>query len=267
MFIDAIGDGVATSPSNSQAQPLMEFPEFSIRDVVESEYCLATKVLHLPHVHAIVGVSMGGVQTIEWAVAHPDHMDEAIPSVGSPQSTSMDMLLWTAQIHTIQLDPAWNHGEPTNPPTRGLALENEIGWMNASSPVQHVRETKPKELGALLVQVDKEAANDAGITAEHIRQRQAIINLDVAAEFGGTMEQAAARVRAKLLVIVSLEDHVVNSTPAIAFAKTLGAPLILLDSPCGHASPSCISVGPAVAQFLADAAFVHSETVHETPSQ
>ena len=35
---DAIGNGLTTSPSNSKAQPRMQFPKFTIRDMVESQY-------------------------------------------------------------------------------------------------------------------------------------------------------------------------------------------------------------------------------------
>jgi hypothetical protein len=38
--------------------------------------------------------------------------------------------------------------------------------------------------------------------------------------------------------------------------------VITLDSPCGHISLDCISVGPTVAKFLADASSVHTETLH-----
>jgi homoserine O-acetyltransferase len=267
VLIDAIGDGVSSSPSNSKSQPLMQFPEFTIRDMVESEHRLAAEVLHLVHVHAVTGISMGGMQTFEWAVAYPDFMDQAIPIVGSPQSTSYDKLLWMSEIEAVKLDPAWNDGKPTGPITRGLAVENEIGDMNLSSPAQRVRETSPKDFDAYFAKLKKDSPTDAGTAANHIRQREAIIGLDIPTEFGGTMEQVAARVRAKFLIVVSPEDHMVNPTPAIGFAKLIGAPLILLDSVCGHLSPGCVSAGPVVAEFLVNPSSVQSETLHEAPTK
>jgi homoserine O-acetyltransferase/O-succinyltransferase len=267
VLIDAIGDGVSSSPSNSKSQPLMQFPEFAIRDMVESEHRLATDVLHLEHVHAVTGISMGGMQTFEWAVAYPDFMDQAIPIVGSLQSTSYDKLLWMSEIEAIELDPAWNGGNPTGPLTRGLGVAEEISDMNLTSPAQHVRETSAKDFDSMFAKIKKDSPSDAGTAANYIRQRQAIIGLDIPTEFGGTMEQIAARVRAKLLVVVSPEDHMVNPTPAIGFAKLAGAPLILLDSVCGHESPGCVSAGPVVAEFLANAASVRSETLHESSSK
>ena len=37
---DAIGNGLTTSPSNSRLQPRMQFPRFTIRDMVQSQYPL-----------------------------------------------------------------------------------------------------------------------------------------------------------------------------------------------------------------------------------
>src|SRR3984893_13837260 len=263
VLVDAIGNGVSTSPSNSKKQPLMSFPSFSIRDMVEAEHRLATEVLHLSHLHAVLGISMGGMQTFEWIATYPGFMDLAIPMFGSPQSTSFDKLLWTAQIDAIQLDPAWNHGNPTGPVGLGFAVSEEIGQMNLTSPAYRVAHTSPKEFDAYLAELKKHAVGDGGLASDQIRQREAIISLDIPGEFGVTLPELTKKVRAKLLVVVSPQDHLVNPIPAQQFAGAIAAPVITLDSPCGHISLECISAGPTVAKFLADPISIHSETLHD----
>ena len=263
ILVDAIGNGVSTSPSNSKGQPLMNFPKFTIRDMVEAEHRLCTDVLHLSHLHAVIGISMGGMQAFEWVVAYPDFMDIGIPMSGSPQSTSFDKLHWTAQIDAIELDPAWNHGNPTGPLSRGFALSEEIGSMNGTSPSYRVAHTKPTDFEVFVEEIRKNVKGDGGTASDQIRQRQAIIAHDIPGKFGLSLEEAAKKVRAKLLIVVSTQDHVVNPRPAIEFAAAINAPVVNLNSPCGHQSFTCISLGPTVARFLADPTSVHSETLQD----
>jgi homoserine O-acetyltransferase len=266
LLVDAIGNGVSTSPSNSKTQARLTFPEFTIRDMVESEHRLATEVLQLTHLHAVMGVSMGGMQTFEWVVAYPDFMDVAVPMAGSPQSTSYDKLLWTAEMDALRLDPEWKDGQGTMPMTASFAVYNEIGNMNVTSPAYRVAKTSPQDFPQFIEQTRKELTINAATACDAIRQRQAIDALDIPGEFGETMEQAAKSVRAKLLVVISPEDHMVNPTPAVAFAGMMGAPVLTLDSPCGHSSLECISAGPIVAKFLAEPASVQSTTLHAAAS-
>ncbi len=266
VLVDAIGDGVSTSPSNSKTQARLAFPEFTIRDMVESEHRLATEVLHLTHLHAVMGISMGGMQTFEWVMAYPDFMDVGVPMAGSPQSTSYDKLLWTAEMDALRLDPEWKDGQGSQPMTGGFAVYNEIGNMNVTSPAYRVAKTTPQDFPKFIEQTRKELTINAATACDAIRQREAINALDIPGEFGETMEQAAKSVHAKLLVVISPEDHMVNPTAAITFAGMMGAAVLTLDSACGHLSLGCISAGPIVAKFLADPASVQSMTLHEAAS-
>ena len=69
-----------------------------------------------------------------------------------------------------------------------------------------------------------------------------------------------------MLVFVSPQDHMVNPHPAQEFAAAIAAPVITMDTPCGHLSFGfqCVPIGPVVARFLADAGSVHSQTLHDT---
>ena len=139
--VDALGDGVSSSPSNSTTQHGPAFPAFTTRDMVNAEYRLATEKLGLKHLHAVMGISMGGMQTFEWIVNYPDFMDVAIPIVGSTKLTGYDLLLWRSEEDALKTDPAWQGGHYTQPPPMG-AVET-LHSMNVSTPAHYAREYPP----------------------------------------------------------------------------------------------------------------------------
>ena len=59
----------------------MQFPKFVIRDMIESQYRLLKEKFGIDHVVAVIGPSMGGMQTLQWGVSHPDYMDALIAIV------------------------------------------------------------------------------------------------------------------------------------------------------------------------------------------
>jgi homoserine O-acetyltransferase/O-succinyltransferase len=119
---DAIGNGLTTSPSNSTAQPGMAFPHFLIRDMVESQYRLLKDKLGIAHLFAVVGASMGGMQTLQWGVSHPDMMDALVPIVPLGRTPPWTKTVLELTRQEIMSDPAWNGGNYSQPPEAGMRL-------------------------------------------------------------------------------------------------------------------------------------------------
>jgi homoserine O-acetyltransferase len=53
--IDALGNGVSSSPSNYNVYKIKTFPEITIRDMVNSQFVLVTNHFGLKHLFAAVG--------------------------------------------------------------------------------------------------------------------------------------------------------------------------------------------------------------------
>jgi homoserine O-acetyltransferase len=248
IVVDSLGDGISSSPSNSKSQPGPEFPEFSIRDMVSAQQQLVVGALHLRHLRAVMGFSMAGMQTFQWAVSYPGFMDKAVSIVGSPQLTAYDLLLWRTSLLALESDPGWKEGRYTSQPA--LHLLNMVQTLTLQTPqyvVSHHPRADYQKFESEQVQgPDDLDANDT------LRQIQALLSADVGAPFDGSLQRAAATVRSQMLVIVSKQDHVVNPQPAADFARMVHAQLLELDSDCGHRAHACEMkrIGEAVAEFL-----------------
>jgi homoserine O-acetyltransferase/O-succinyltransferase len=247
IVIDPIGNGVSSSPSNSTLQPRMKFPEFTIRDMVNSQHEVLTKFLHLDHLKAVMGASMGGMQTFQWIVSFPDFMEKAIPIVGSPQPAAYDLMHWRAENDAIMHDSAWKGGDYTENP--GRVQLAEFGALFATTPQYYNKKTGRDDVQAALDKAANEPAMDAN---DHIRTAQSLIALDVADAFGGSLDKAAAVVKAGVLVVASRQDHTMTAGPALDFAKKIHAEILELNADCGHQLMECQGdkVTRAVTAFL-----------------
>ena len=71
---------------------------YTIADMVNAEHRLLTDVLHLNGLHAVVGISMGGMQVFEWSVRYPDFAKRFVAIVGTPKLSPYDELLWRTEL-------------------------------------------------------------------------------------------------------------------------------------------------------------------------
>lgn len=243
---DSIGNGVSSSPSNSKKQPGSLFPDFSLKDMVRAEYMLLTEHLNINRIHAVVGISMGGMQALQWIVSYPDFMRKAVSISGTTKMTAHDLLIWQTEIYTI--NAALNCKKDG---CNAMAAVAPFHMLALKTPRYFATKMKVGELSENLAQTEE--ALKKYNPYDWLWQIKAMMAHDIFKQFGGAEDKTARLVRSKLLVAVSEHDYMVYPEPSQTFSKFLDAELLKLSGDCGHSSFSCESAAlkSAVGAFLA----------------
>ncbi len=118
---DPIGNGLSTSPSNSAAQPRMQFPRFAIRDMIRAQFRLLTEVLEVNGAYAIVGASMGGMQALQWAVSYPGLARRIVAMTPMARTHPWAALVVETARRCLTADPEWSESGFRSRPARGWA--------------------------------------------------------------------------------------------------------------------------------------------------
>ncbi|MBR7194675.1 alpha/beta fold hydrolase [Gordonia sp. SCSIO 19800] len=113
--VNQIGSGLSVSPHNADGAnagiAMSKFPNVSIGDNVVAQERLLREHFGIEKLALVVGGSMGGQQTYEWAVRYPDKVLRAAPIAATAQNTPGDFLIAQLMQEAKQSDPAWNGGE------------------------------------------------------------------------------------------------------------------------------------------------------------
>jgi homoserine O-acetyltransferase/O-succinyltransferase len=256
---DAIGNGLTTSPSNSAAQPRMQFPKFQIRDMVTSQHRLMTEHLGINHVVAVVGPSMGGVQALQWGVSHPDYMDSLVALVPLAKTPAWSVAVMEASRKAIMLDPAWNQGNYTDPPEQGIRLWRDIlGFLAARSPEMY-REQFPGNQLDVLPWLQQQETNLIKVfdANDWIYQTWAYDRHDVGTTpgFNGDTAKALQVIKAKTLILLGTKDLLNPEWEPQDAAKNIRNVKVMTIRPgsvTGHAA--------AGGAFPADVEFINRES-------
>lgn len=244
--LDAFGNGVSTSPSNSPTQHGPDFPAITTADIVEAEYRVATEVLHLSHAHAVVGLSMGGEQTFMWAVRHPAFFDLAVPVISTPRLTVFDRESKQIMLDAIRSDPDFHDGHYNTQPA--LRVANLYNAQAVSSP-DAINATDPAHFAEFIRKAEAPVPLDAN---DRVTQLTAVMTHDVLR--GRTIEQLAPTLHPRFLIIVSARDHMVVPTEALRWAAAIHAPTYTSQAPCAHLIMTCdaTAVSTRIRAFLAE---------------
>ncbi|RMF11169.1 MAG: alpha/beta fold hydrolase [Candidatus Neomarinimicrobiota bacterium] len=233
LVLDALGNGVSSSPSTSSDQPAAAFPRFTIGDMVRAQYQALTRGLQLHHVYAILGGSMGGMQVFQWVVDYPGFMDKAVSYVGVPWLSAHSRLVLEAELAAIRA------GQEAALPDSIIANEVAlIQVLNAYTPAYRNRRTRRDSVPDFIRAYEQRFRQRFRLW-DWTRQVQAMLVHDVTRPYGHDLEATLSRVRAPCLIIVSRQDHLVTPEPAREWARSAGATLVEFDNDCGHLAPGC----------------------------
>lgn len=250
------------------------FPYLTIRDQVAAQIAFSD-ALGIGRWAAVIGGSMGGMHSLEWAIGHPDRM-ERVAIIAAPTISSADQIaLNSVQIEAIRMDPGFDDGDyyeaaDGDGPYRGLALARRMALLNYRSPTelndrfQRSWQSSISPLGssgkfAVESYLDFHGNKftrrfDAN---SYVTLVEAMNSHDIGRDRGGVAE-ALSRVTAKSLVIGIDSDRLFPVEYQVLIASRLkanidGGNAVIIRSPFGHDGFLIENdlVGPELVRLLA----------------
>jgi homoserine O-acetyltransferase len=201
--------------------------------MVRAQHALLTQHLNIQRLHAVIGMSMGGMQVFQWMVSYPDFIKKAVSVAGSPWLTGHDLLIWAAELGILEnIQDCKGNGSAM----KALAPMHTI---QAWTPRYRVAATKAGSFPEFLKNLEKGFLKYD--PTDWAWQVKAIAAQDILKGFSGSPERAAQAVRAKALVILSTQDQLIYHEPARTFAGLLKAQIAELTGDCGHLAFLCES--------------------------
>lgn len=231
--IDALGNGVSSSPNNSVEQPGDGFPEFNIRDMVRSQYILLTKVLDIKHLHGAIGGSMGSMQVFEWIVTYPDFIDKAVPYVCTPKSTANDLLSWNIRLEIIDSYKKLNADEKQI--QKLLKMQSR---MLARTPDYLAAKIDADNFENYLTEFNFEP-NEVFNSDNYRSQLVAMLSQNIYSPYNNSKEEAASKIKTDVFMIISSTDHLLHPSTSLELAELINAKVLLLENDCGHLAVGC----------------------------
>lgn len=124
-----------------------QFPIITVQDIVNVQKALLDK-LNIPHLHAVVGGSFGGMQATQWGISYPHFVDNIINLCSSLTLSAEAIGFNHVMRQAIINDPYFNQGDYYEglAPDNGLKIARMLGMLTYRTDIQLAkafgRETK-----------------------------------------------------------------------------------------------------------------------------
>eukprot|EP00457_Paulinella_chromatophora_P002442 gb/GEZN01002447.1/.p1 GENE.gb/GEZN01002447.1/~~gb/GEZN01002447.1/.p1 ORF type:complete len:461 (-),score=76.50 gb/GEZN01002447.1/:1034-2416(-) len=115
-----------------------KFPDTTIRDTVRLHHRLVKQGLGATSIACVVGGSLGGMQTLEWAaICGPEYVRSIIPICCGAYHRAWQIGISETQRQAIYADPKWQGGayekKPGHEPDHGLSVARQIAMITYRS--------------------------------------------------------------------------------------------------------------------------------------
>ena len=227
---------LTTGPTNSGLK--MHFPRITARDWVNADYKLVKEYLGIDRVVAAIGSSIGGINTLQFAVSHPDFASAIIPMGASPQINPQARMVLRHIRDVIALDPGWYSGMYDLNPATGLkvALMELVPWLQSPQSYMDTLTTSDKLRN---YQIFFERLW-SGLDARDVYYQLdgwSEFNVGDTPGFNGDTKTAVAAIKAKTLLIGVKEDQLFRREELQSAKNAIrDATYLELSSPAGHAA-------------------------------
>lgn len=197
------------------------FPVVTVEDWVNSQVRLAD-YLGIKQLAAIVGGSLGGMQALQWTIAYPERVRNALVIASAPNLTAQNIAFNEVARQAIITDPEFHDGDYYNKgvlPRRGLRIARMLGHITYLSDdamgakfgrklrdghIKYGFDVEFEMESYLRYQGDKFAGEFDANT--YLRMTRALDYFDPAAEYNGDLSAALAKVKSDFLVVSFTSD-------------------------------------------------------------
>jgi homoserine O-acetyltransferase len=252
----------STNPATGKPWGL-DFPVITIPDMVRAQAMLLDH-LGIQKLFAVVGGSMGGMQTLQWANAYPERVFSALAVACSTRHSAQNIAFHELGRQAVMADPDWREGryyEAGTHPRRGLGVARMAAHITYLSDAalhrKFGRRLQDRALPTFSFDADFEVESylrHQGSTFverfdanSYLYLTRAMDYLDIAADHNGVLAEAFRGSKTRFCVVSFTSDwlfptsesravvHALNASSArVSFAEIVtdkGHDAFLLDEP------------------------------------
>jgi homoserine O-acetyltransferase len=228
----------STNPATGKAWGL-DFPVITIPDMVRAQAMLIDR-LGIDTLLGVVGGSMGGMQTLQWAAAYPKRVFSALAIACSTRHSAQNIAFHELGRQAVMADPEWHGGryfEDGAYPDRGLGVARMAAHITYLSDAalhrKFGRRMQDRDLPTFSFDADFQVESYLRYQGSSFVERfdansylyltRAMDYFDIAADHNGVLAQAFRGTQTRFCVVSFTSDWLFPTTESRATVHALNA--------------------------------------------